>query len=160
MFKTGYISPLDLYLDEKNPRFLIDGTPSQDDIRKYMIDNENVLRLAQKMSEMNSLLPGERIIICEENGKNVVLEGNRRTCIYQMFLNRQLIPDNKAKSFPIAKKELISEITKIPVDIVDSRSEAMPYLAARHIEGVEKWSSISKWRISYSTFEQKVSLTP
>ncbi len=154
MFKTDYFSPLDLSLDEKNPRFLIEGTPTQEEIRKYMIENENVLRLAQKMTDMDNLLPGERIIICEENDKNIVLEGNRRTCIYQMCLNRKLIPDKYVSSFPNAKTNLLDEILKIPVDIVSSRAEAMPYLAARHIEGVEKWSSISQWRISYSSYEQ------
>ena len=29
----------------------------------------------------------------------------------------------------------------------------MKFLAARHIEGIEKWSSLSKWRISYELFK-------
>jgi len=154
MFTTTTVSPLDLHLDEENPRFRIKVNPSQDNIREYMLKHENILRLANKMVEMNTLLPGERIIIYSENGKNIVLEGNRRTSIYQMLLNRKLIPASHVNSYPSASKEFLEKISKLSVDVVKTRQEAMPYLAARHIEGVRKWSSVSKWRISYECFKE------
>ncbi|WP_312071743.1 hypothetical protein [Anaerotignum propionicum] len=152
MYSTKDISPLDLHLDEQNPRFKITVNPSQKDIREYMIMHENVLRLATKMAEMNTILPGERIIIYNNNGKHVVLEGNRRTCAYQLFLNRNLIPINYLKNFPKASDSFLKEISNIPVDVVNTREEAMAFLAARHIEGVKFWSSVSKWRISYEYY--------
>jgi hypothetical protein len=87
-----------------------------------------------------------------ENDSNIVLEGNRRTAIYQMFLDRRLVPKAFERIFPYPNTALIKEISAIPVDIVQSREEAMPYLAARHIEGVRQWSSVSKWRISYNYY--------
>lgn len=154
MFSTATVSPLELHLDEKNPRFKININPSQDDIRNYMLINENVLHLAVKMVNMNSLLPGERVIVFEENGNKIVLEGNRRTCIHQMLLDRTLIPQAYVNSFPVAREQLLSEIENVSVDVVNSREEAMAYLAARHLEGVKEWSSISKWRISYELSNQ------
>lgn len=48
MFTTKVLSPLDLHLDESNPRFRITVNPSQEDIREYMLTHENVLRLAKE----------------------------------------------------------------------------------------------------------------
>lgn len=153
MFATSYISPLDLYLDENNPRFRVNVNPSQDDIRKYMLSHEKVLVLANSMTDMNTLLPGERVIIFNDGGKNIVLEGNRRACVYQMLLNRDLIPDEFRTAFPVAKKAFLAEILKLPIDIVNNRQEAMAFLAARHIIGIEKWSSVSKWKVSYEYYK-------
>ena len=69
-----------------------------------------------------------------------------------MFLNRALIPETYKNSFPIPTKTFIKEIEKIDLDVVNSREEAMAYLAARHIEGFKRWSSMSKWRISYEYY--------
>jgi hypothetical protein len=153
MYIIDTISPLKLSLDEKNPRFRISINPSQEDIRLYMLNHENILRLANKMIEMNTILPGERIIVCKENKKNIVLEGNRRTTIYQMLLNRDLIPPEFCIAFPVPRKEFLEEIKKIQIDVVPDRESSMKFLAARHIEGVEKWSSVSKWRIAYELFK-------
>ena len=152
MFRTTSLSPLDLKLDEKNPRFKVSVETSQEEIRIYMMMNEDLVSLAKKINDMGVLLPGERIIIVMENDSNIVLEGNRRTAIYQMFLDRRLVPKAFERIFPYPNTALIKEISAIPVDIVQSREEAMPYLAARHIEGVRQWSSVSKWRISYNYY--------
>lgn len=152
MFTTRTINPLNLVLDNKNPRFRINTNPTQDEIRNYMLKHEKAIRLATKMVEMNTLLPGERIIIYFEDETPIVLEGNRRTCVYQMLLNRQLIPAEYASSFPVASETFLTEISNLSVDVVSNRQDAMAYLAARHIEGVEKWSAVSKWKVSYECF--------
>ena len=159
MFMTMSVSPLDLHLDEKNPRFRINASPTQENIRQYMIQYEKLLVLANSMVKMDTLLPGERVIIFNDGENKIVLEGNRRTSIYQMLLDRSLIPLETRASFPIATDRFISEISHIPVDVVASREEAMAFLAARHIVGVEKWSSVSKWRISYEYYRDGSSLT-
>jgi len=158
MFTTTNVSPLDLHLDESNPRFRVNVNPSQEDIRKYMIKHEKLLVLANSMTNMNTLLPGERVIIFHDGMKNIVLEGNRRTCVYQMFLNRGLIPNEFRAAFPVAKEDFLSEIADIPVDVVNNRQKAMAFLAARHIVGIEKWSSVSKWKISYEYFKDGSSI--
>jgi len=144
MFKMADVSTLDLHLDESNPRFWVNVNPSQEDIMKYMINHEKLLVLANSITNMNTLLPGERVIIFKDGGENIVLEGNRRTCVYQMLLNRELIPAEIRTAFPVAKDEFLKEISKISVDVVNNRQEAMTFLAARHIVGVEKWSSVTK----------------
>lgn len=154
MFQTTTLSPLHLKLDENNPRFKVILRTSQEDIRIYMLMNEDLLTLAKKINDMGVLLPGERLVVVEEDGENIVLEGNRRTAIYQMFLDRNLVPSAYERVFPYPNQALINEISSIPIDLVESREIAMPYLAARHIEGVRQWSSVSKWRISFDYYQQ------
>lgn len=152
MYSTEKLSPLELHLDEHNPRFKVNLNPTQDDIRFYLLTHEDTLTLATRMQSMDTLLPGERIIIYKDNGKNIVLEGNRRACCYQLFLNRTLIPENFSDNFPTASSSFLNELHTIDVDVVENRDDAMSYLTARHIIGVKAWSTVSKWRISYEYY--------
>lgn len=154
MYSTISLSPLDLRLDEKNPRFKISVNPSQIDIIEYLFENEKVLHLTSKIVDMDTVMPGERVVIFFENNIPIVLEGNRRVTVYKTLLDRTLVPTSFDRRFPKPSTKLLSEIGLISVDVVTSRIEAMTYLAARHIEGVEKWSSISKWRISYELYSE------
>lgn len=158
MYLTKKVSPLSLSLDEENPRFRIKERMDQEQIREYLLSNEDLITLARRIIRMNSLLPGERIIIFEDGDKKIVLEGNRRTAIYQMLLNRELIPRHFRTTFPVADSSFLEELESIPVDVMNSRDEAAPILAARHIEGVKQWSTTSKMRLSNELFEKGCSV--
>lgn len=155
MYKTKNLSPLDVFLDENNPRFRFKMSPSQDEIREYMLINEDVLVLAKKIVKMDTLMPGERLMVFydHQTKQHFVLEGNRRTCIFQMLLQRDLIPSAFVSRFPHAGSQLMSEIKEIPVDLVDSREQAMAFMAARHLEATRGWSSIAKWRVAFESFQ-------
>ncbi len=155
MYGKDTVSPLNLYLDPKNPRFIIPEVGGdQADIRKYLITQENVLSLAKSIADNNGLMPGERIVVCIENGKYVVLEGNRRTCACQMFLDRTLIPHDYESRFPETSGELIANIKLLEVDIIQSREEAKRFLAVRHIERAREWSTIAKMRFCYEDYNE------
>src|SRR5450756_1284343 len=96
------VSPLDLLLDESNPRFATANVVGQDSIRKYMVVYEDVVKLAGDINQHGGLMPGERIVILDDNGRYVVVEGNRRTCSLQMLLSRDLIPTGFESRIPEA----------------------------------------------------------
>lgn len=76
-----------LELDKKNPRFEhLEGELNQSQIIKYLIQNEKVYELAKKISEEGYFV-GEEPIICIENDKKIVLEGNRRTAALKLLQN-------------------------------------------------------------------------
>lgn len=153
MYGKEIISPLNLYLDPKNPRFIIpEATGNQADIRKYLISQENVLSLARSIADNKGLMPGERIVVCFEDGNYVVLEGNRRTCACQMFLDRALIPPDYASRFPATSEELRKNIENLEVDVIFSREEAKRFLAVRHIERAKEWTTIAKMRFCYEDY--------
>lgn len=138
------ISPLDLYLDENNPRFVILTSRSQAEIRKYLVTNEDVLQLVRSINEYGGLLPGERIVVLKEDGRYVVIEGNRRTCSLQMLLSRDLIPDGFGHRIPSTTQKLIDQCTTIEVDVLGSRDAALELMSKRHIEGVMEWKPLAK----------------
>ena len=138
------ISPLDLYLDESNPRFVILTSRSQADIRKYLVTYEDVCQLVRSINEYGGLLPGERIVVLKEYGRYVVIEGNRRTCSLQLLLSRDLIPDGFGHRIPGATQKLIDQCSTIEVDVLDSRDAALELMSKRHIEGVMEWKPLAK----------------
>ena len=74
-----------LSLDLNNPRIKYRGVPlNQTQIMKFLIEKEKVYELAKKISE-EGFFVGEEPIICIENNKKVVLEGNRRTAALKLL---------------------------------------------------------------------------
>jgi hypothetical protein len=94
------------------------------------------------------LLPGERIIVAQEKGQWVVLEGNRRICACKLLLSPNLVPTDYRKTFP--KLETASQITlieKVDADVAPDRRAAEPILTLRHTEsGVRKWKPVARMR--------------
>lgn len=142
------LDPLEIQLDAQNPRIEVSVDASQEEIRKQLILHEKVLELANEINQAGRLLPGESIIICLNDGKYVVLEGNRRVCACQMLLDRSLIPPEYEKRFPEADNpETFRNISLIRADVAPSRDAAEHVLTKRHTQpGIKKWSPIAKMR--------------
>lgn len=138
------ISPLDLVLDTQNPRFVILARREQADIRKYLVTYEDVCQLATAINEYGSLLLGERIVVLQENGKYVVIEGNRRTCSLQLLLSRDLIPDGFAHRIPHTSAKILENCQSIEVDVLPNRDAALELMTKRHIQGVKEWKPLAK----------------
>ena len=138
------VSPLGLLLDSENPRFIVLPSREQSDIRKYLLAYEDVCQLANSINEYGSLLPGERIVVIEEDGNYIAVEGNRRTCSLQLLLDRQLIPDLCTHRIPHTRAELIQNCRTIEVDVLPNREAAMELMSKRHIEGVKQWKPLAK----------------
>lgn len=138
------ISPLDLLLDTKNPRFVILSSRSQEEIRKYLVTYEDVCQLSTAINEYGSLLPGERIVVLREDDRFIVIEGNRRTCSLQLLLNRGLIPDGFAHRIPHTSQSIIENCSTIEVDVLPDRDAALELMTKRHIEGVKEWKPLAK----------------
>lgn len=132
-----------LQLDLNNPRIKYRGvTLNQTQILKFLIENEGVYELAKKISEEGYFV-GEEPIICIENNKKVVLEGNRRTAALKLL-------QNPKKFLSVAKANtLLQNITKnnFPVDkklrcyISPNRLLANPIIYERH-----NGATLQKWK--------------
>jgi hypothetical protein len=146
-WKTTAISPLDIALDRDNPRINIEATDKESDIIKKLIRYEEVIELARKIAH-SGLLPGERIIVVQEKGQWVVLEGNRRICACKLLLSPQLVPPEYRKSFPkLTTATEIDRIDKVEADVAPDRRAAEPVLTLRHSEsGIRKWKPVARMR--------------
>lgn len=148
MYTTLTISPLKLSLDQDNPRFITKNQTqfNQTEIREYLLKFEEIIELATDINQFEGLIPGERILVTKENNEYIVLEGNRRTTALQLLLDPSLIPDafSKKGSFPMVNANCKKNIKEIEVDLIESRDSSYFSLSKRHINGIKKWSQISK----------------
>lgn len=146
-WKKARIAPLDIALDRDNPRIKVDPADKESDIIRKLILYEEVEDLARKIA-VSGLLPGERIIVVQEKGQWVVLEGNRRICACKLLLSRNLIPSEFRKTFPtIETASEIALIEKVDADVAPDRKSAEPILTLRHTEsGVRKWKPVARMR--------------
>jgi hypothetical protein len=132
-----------LNLDLNNPRLKYRGvTLNQTQIIKFLIDKEKVYELAKKISEEGYFV-GEAPIICIENEKKIVLEGNRRTAALKLL-------QDPRKYLPKAKANILLETIKrnnFPVDkklncwISPNRLLANPIIYSRH-----NGTSLERWK--------------
>ena len=146
-WSKALISPLDIALDRDNPRINVETDDKESDIIRKLILHEDVQDLARKIAK-TGLLPGERIIVVQEQGQWVVLEGNRRICACKLLLSNQLVPPEFRKTFPkISTASEIALIEKVDADVAPNRKAAEPILTLRHTEsGVRKWKPVARMR--------------
>lgn len=132
-----------LHLDLNNPRIRYRGTTlNQTQILKFLIEKEKVYELAKKISEEGYFV-GEEPIICIENNKKIVLEGNRRTAALKLLHEpKKYLSNAKANillqnilknNFPVDKK--------IRCYIAPNRLLANPIIYERH-NGL----TLQKWK--------------
>ena len=157
-YQVKRIPTKDLLLDAQNPRFIGIVNKDQSSIIDYLLKNEDVINLARSISSYGGLMPGEFPIVCVENGAFFVVEGNRRVCSCKILLTPNLAPAEFRASIPRITKITKEAIKKIQVHIVNSREEAQIVLGTRHIQGVKKWPSISKFVFFAKHFEDGKSL--
>lgn len=142
-WETFEYSVKTLQLDLNNPRIKYRGeTLNQTQILKFLIKNERVYELAKKISEEGYFV-GEEPIICIENNKKIVLEGNRRTAALKLLQNpKKYLSTAKANT-------LLQNILKndFPVDrklrcyISPNRLLANPIIYERH-----NGATLQRWK--------------
>lgn len=136
-----------LQLNPQNPRIDLPDDALQEEIRAALIETENVDDLAKNIVKTDGNMAGERIIVVEEAGNYVVLEGNRRTCACQCLLNPNLIPSARKTRFPAITGGTRDAIEKLAADIAPNREAAEPIITRRHIEvGIKQWNTVAKHR--------------
>ena len=131
-----------LAFDPENPRF--GGAARRknpDQIQKYLEGSPHfALNLVGSIVE-NGFLPYEPLIVREENGDFIVVEGNRRLAAVRAIRND---PTDK---YPAAAK---AALKKIPVLIFPAGAnrgdgeEMLRYLGVRHLFGFRDWPPVSK----------------
>jgi hypothetical protein len=149
------LDPRKIQLDPQNPRIDVGLNASQEQIRLKLLDLEEVLELARNIQTGGGLFYGERIITTLEEGKHVVLEGNRRVAACQMLLDPTLIPSAYKSRFPTLTTATKARIHRISADVSPTRAAAEPILTKRHTErGAKPWSPVAKMRRAVRLLER------
>lgn len=147
-----------LYLDMSNPRIRHLGKElNQAQIMQLLIDQEKVYDLAKKIAEEGYFV-GEEPIICFENGRKVVLEGNRRMASLKLLQNpEKYLPINKAKILKnlLQKNNEDFSNSKIRCYIAPNRLHANAIIYERHKgDAVHKWKTGNQYAFISEMYER------
>jgi len=137
----------DLHLDWKNPRlaeFGITERTGEPGILQVLWENMAVEELVLSMVA-HGFFDTEPLITTKEDGKEIVLEGNRRLAAAKIILDPSIV---EGKLDPEVLKridqDLLTGLAALPIIRVASRQEAWRFIGFKHINGPAKWNSFAK----------------
>jgi len=145
-WKENLLPPAKITLDKLNPRLPDMGkNPSEINIIQELVENDKVYELAQSIIK-NGYLPGESIFVCKEDGKTIVIEGNRRVAACKLLINPDIAPSAFRSRFrSLANNFDINEIATLPVFVAPNRNVLAPLIVSKHTEPtIEHWEPLMK----------------
>lgn len=157
MDKIENIKIENLLLDKKNPRIHIDIPKeiSQVNLCKYIYDNFGIIDLKDSLKK-NGYFQVEPMVVIpseDEDGKFIVVEGNRRlTAIkilcFEEYRNNAVSTIRRDEY--TADFDLIKKLKEIPVVKAKNRDSVNAYLGVRHLNGVIKWGPLAQSKYVYN----------
>lgn len=141
------ISPSELHFDYRNPRiaeFLPSVQTPEREIMKILWNVMGVEEIVLSI-KASGFFTNEPLIAIQENGKNIVLEGNRRLAAVKCILDPTIADfiglNKNILTIPQSSKDTLNEI---PVIFVEDRRDAWKFIGFKHINGPAKWGSYAK----------------
>ena len=134
----------ELHFDHNNPRLAeygINQSTSESDILKILWEAMDIRELVQSISA-SGFFPQEALIVSEEGGMKIVIEGNRRLAAVKVLLAGTSGTEG-GWPIPDLTREERNSLQSLPV-IFSSRKEAWRFLGFKHVNGPAKWSSFAK----------------
>ena len=137
-----------LVLDHNNPRLVSFGKTTDVGIIAQLYRGESLSELLQSIAS-NGYLNIEPLIVMEQDGDLVVLEGNRRLAVIRLFrdpgLADRVFQDERVRiNVPAISAQHCATLGRVAVYRVANREDARSYLGFKHINGAAKWESYAK----------------
>ncbi len=132
----------ELNLDTKNPRLAGHEELTQDELieklwREYAVD-EIAMSIAA-----NGFFQHEPLFVDDDNGKLIVVEGNRRLVAVKILTDPELRSRFKVTDFDNASEERLEELATLPI-IRCARENVWHYIGFKHVNGPQPWQSSAK----------------
>ena len=134
----------DLTFDLKNPRlpeFDLNDSATEAEVIRVLWEAMDVKELVMSIAA-SGFFSHEPLVVAEEGGKNVVIEGNRRLAAVKILLNPALAEDLKA-DLPAITEDEKRALQELPT-MRGTHKDAWRYLGFKHVNGPAKWSSYAK----------------
>lgn len=138
------MSVSELTFDYKNPRlpeFDISRETPETEIIRILWDAMDVRELVMSISA-SGFFRQEPLIVANEDGKNIVIEGNRRLAAVKLLLEPTLAEGFELGVQPLSEEDML-RLNEIPV-IRSTRKEAWRYVGFKHVNGPAKWGIYAK----------------
>ena len=140
------VAVMDLTFDLKNPRlpeFGLTKESTELEVIKVLWDAMDVRELVLSIAA-SGFFQHEPLIVDQDDGKNVVIEGNRRLAAVKVLIDPEVADSLNADS-PQITDEAKESLMELPV-VYAAREEAWRHLGFKHVNGPAKWSSYAKAR--------------
>lgn len=134
----------ELFFDNQNPRLAEYGiTPDtpEKDILQILWENMDIRELVQSIAA-SGFFQHEALIVSEENGYLIVIEGNRRLAAVKVLLHPEIAEENNWE-VEAASASIMEDLETLPAIRAD-RNESWRFLGFKHVNGPAKWSSFAK----------------
>ncbi len=133
-----------LHFDYRNPRLVeykeINAQSTEEQMIAILWETMDVRELVMSIAAWG-YFKNEPLIVSQENGRNTVLEGNRRLAAVKIILNPELVE----AEIPPIEQSIKDSLQELPV-MIATREEAWRYLGFKHVNGPNKWNSYAKAR--------------
>ena len=145
---TVEINPMkvsDLTFDLKNPRlpeFDLTDNATETEVIKVLWEAMDVREVVMSIAA-SGFYSYEPLIVAQEGGQNIVIEGNRRLAAVKILLNPVLAEN--LKDLPVITEDAKKALQELPT-VRGTREDAWRYLGFKHVNGPAKWSSYAKSR--------------
>ena len=134
----------DLSFDFKNPRlveFDLTANSTEFEVIQVLWEAMDVRELVLSIAA-SGFFRHEPLIVALENGRNVVIEGNRRLAAVKVLLDPTVVDELNA-GIPIITESAKAVLRTLPC-LRSTREAAWQYLGFKHVNGPAKWSSYAK----------------
>ena len=144
---TEMMAVADLAFDIRNPRlveFGLGSSASDSEVAQVLWDEMDVREVLLSIAA-SGYFHHEPLIVAREDGKNVVIEGNRRLAAVKVLLRPKLV---EATGIPIIRKEAKRALRRLPTIVSTPRSlVAVHRFQARERSGqVEQLRQVAVYR--------------
>lgn len=138
------INVSDLHFDARNPRLVeFSQLKTEDEILQVLWDNMAVNEIVMSILA-NGFFENEVLYATVEEGKYVVVEGNRRLAAVKLILDPGRCKGMSKYAGRITE-ELREKLNEgLPVVLLEKREDAWRYIGFKHVNGPVKWDSYAK----------------
>ncbi|MCE7041726.1 ParB N-terminal domain-containing protein [Dyadobacter sp. CY312] len=145
--KIEQIATKDLSFDYQNPRIAEFGITTKTTEQEIIQILWNVMGVEEIVLSIRAsgFFEHEPLLAVKEDGRLIIIEGNRRLAAVKCILNREIadyigINKNQLSVSP----EIKDSLEYLPVILVEERKDAWKFIGFKHINGPAKWGSYAK----------------
>ena len=131
-----------LCFDRRNPRLFLDGELDEFELVERLWKDFAVDELALSIAS-NGYFEHEPLFVAPENGKHVVVEGNRRLAAVRLLVDGSLRVKVGATDLPKITAARRKELATLPA-IECARQDIWQYVGFKHVNGPQPWQSYAK----------------
>ena len=136
----------ELHFDRRNPRLFLEDSLTRDlsdtDFVHLLWRDFAVDEVALSIGN-NGFFRHEPLFVTMEEGRRVVIEGNRRLAAVRLLVDPDLRKEVGATDLPRISSELKQELEALPV-IECERNEVWQFVGFKHVNGPQSWQSYAK----------------